>query len=323
MLRSASPLLRGAIAGVAGAATLALFFFVLDFARGTPMHTPAFLAGATFGRATLETSTSLIALFTLVHVALFVALGIGVAWVLDRTGIRPHFLLGAVLGFLLFDVLFYVGVLATGVNVVRALGWPGVLGGNLLAGVAVLGVLQLTAPAGTPAWRDSFRFSRMMREGVIAGLAGAAAVALWFLAIDAVQGRLFYTPAALGSALLLRVQDPGAVDFGTATIATFTAIHLAAFIAIGIFAAFIARRAERHTYVLLGAALLFVTLEVFFIGMIAIAASWLLTEIPWWTIAVANVIAAGVMGAYLWREHPALREALARDSLEEPELTHA
>ena len=48
-------------------------------------------------------------------------------------------------------------------------------------------------------------------------------------------------------------------------------------------------------------------------------ASWLLDSIRWWTILVANLIAAGAMGFYLWREHPALQAELSKP-LEEEEF---
>jgi hypothetical protein len=321
MLRSRSPVVRGALAGAAGAALLALFFLAVDAVRGTPLQTPSFLAATSFGVSGV--SAGLLALYTVIHFLAFVAIGIAVAWLLDAADMRPHLLLGPVLGILLFDLLFYAGVVVTGVNVVTALGWPAVLVGNLLAGIAVIGVLQLTAAPGTPSWRESFRLSRLAQEGVVAGLVGATMVASWFLVIDALQGRLFFTPAALGSILLLGVQDPAAVEVGAGIVAAYTALHFTAFIALGLLASALAARAERHEHVLLGAVLLFVTMEVFVIGMIAIAASWLLSEVPWWSIAVANVLAAIVMGTYLWREHPMLHEVLNRQSLEEPELKRA
>ena len=48
-----------------------------------------------------------------------------------------------------------------------------------------------------------FRQHRVIREGLIAGLSAAFVVALWFLAIDVTQGRVFFTPAALGSAVFM------------------------------------------------------------------------------------------------------------------------
>ena len=46
--------------------------------------------------------------------------------------------------------------------------------------------------------------TRLYQEGLIAGLVGAATVAIWFLIIDTIQGRPLYTPAVLGAALFHR-----------------------------------------------------------------------------------------------------------------------
>ena len=41
-----------------------------------------------------------------------------------------------------------------------------------------------------------------LREGVVAGLLGAASVAAWFFVLDVVNGRPFFTPAVLGAKVL-------------------------------------------------------------------------------------------------------------------------
>src|SRR5881397_485376 len=55
------------------------------------------------------------------------------------------------------------------------------------------------------------QLTRILREGFIAGLIGAAAVALWFLIVDVIAGRPFFTPAMLGSAVFWGVHDPAQV----------------------------------------------------------------------------------------------------------------
>src|SRR5438034_6748386 len=58
----------------------------------------------------------------------------------------------------------------------------------------------------------------VLREGVVAGLIGAAVVAVWFLAIDAIQGEPLRTPKLLGMALL-RQSAP------TAAVLSYTVVH--------------------------------------------------------------------------------------------------
>ena len=43
--------------------------------------------------------------------------------------------------------------------------------------------------------------SRIYDEGIVAGLLGAATIAIWFLILDMIQGRPLYTPTVLGTAL--------------------------------------------------------------------------------------------------------------------------
>src|SRR2546428_13733915 len=43
--------------------------------------------------------------------------------------------------------------------------------------------------------------NRILREGFIAGCIGAAAVAIWFLIVDLINGQPLFTPPILGSAV--------------------------------------------------------------------------------------------------------------------------
>ena len=307
---------RGAMAGFLGGLTLAVWFLVIDATQHTPFYTPAFVAGSLAGLGQVDSSFGLLALYTLLHFSLFLLIGIAVAWLLERTNTAPHLLLGLVLGFLLFDLVFYLGVIATGVNVVRELGWPVVLTGNLLAGVVLMG--YLAAKSGVRMnLRQVLNEHQTVKEGLYAGFMGGVAVALWFLLIDAVRGQLLFTPAALGSALFLGARGVAEVEITLATVLGYTAMHFAAFIAAGFLASALASAAEREPPVLLGAGLLFVTLEVMFLGLLAIIAGWLLNALNWWSVVAANLIAAVAMGVYLWHEHPKLREELNHDIEEE------
>src|SRR2546428_12207853 len=44
----------------------------------------------------------------------------------------------------------------------------------------------------------------LYQEGLVAGLVGAATIALWFLILDSLSGRPLYTPTVLGTALFRR-----------------------------------------------------------------------------------------------------------------------
>ena len=142
----------------------------------------------------------------------------------------------------------------------------------------------------------------VIREGIIAGIIGATAVALWFLIIDVLAGQLFRTPLLLGEAAL-SVLGPGE-ESGAVKVLAYTIAHYAAFIAFGIIAAAIFRAADRQPAVLAGVLILFVAFELAFYGFTAMFAQGALGGIAWYQIGLANLIAAVLMGRYLVRGHP-------------------
>jgi hypothetical protein len=317
MQRLSPTVTRGAIAGFLAATALAIWFLVIDTLQSQPLHTPLFVASALAGLQRTDMSVGLLAMYTTLHFGIFILVGILINWALERTGTAPHFLLGLVLGFLLFDLVFYLGVIVTGVNVVRTLGWPQVLVGNLIAGATLMGYLNITGPGVRLDWRQLMREHQTLKEGLVGGLLGAVAVMTWFLVMDLARGQLLFTPAALGSAIFFGARGVSEVQITAATILGYTLLHVAAFLAVGFLASALAIAAEKEPHVLLGLGLLFVTFEVLFIGLLAIIATWLLDALNWWAILVANLVAAGVMGAYLWHEHPKLREELEHNVEEE------
>lgn len=310
MRRPAQLAARGLLAGAAGATVLALWFLLIDLSQGRPFHTPAFLAGILAHVGGVERSWGLIAMYTAVHYGAFFVVGVAVAWVMSKLEVAPTILLGLVLGFLLFDLVFYFGVILTGVDVVRALGWPEVLAGNLLAGIGLLGTLRATMEKRPPTWWQYLAEHRILREGILVGLIGAFAVAAWFFLFDAARREMFFTPGALGSAIFLGVSSLDQVQVNLLTVVGYTALHVAAFIAVGILAAALVTQSEVTPPLVLAALLLFVTFEALFLGLLVIVAEWLLGALAWWTIALGNLVATVAMAYYLWRMHPRLQAAL-------------
>jgi len=54
----------------------------------------------------------------------------------------------------------------------------------------------------------------VLYEGILVGLAGAAAVAVWFLLLDLVAGAPLRTPALLGEVLFDGLRDRAALSDG-------------------------------------------------------------------------------------------------------------
>ncbi len=305
--------LRGVAAGIIGATVLAFWFLLVDAAYGAPFRTPALLARSLLTVEGLETSPGLIALYTLVHYAAFILVGVGATWILLKLQTAPGILLGLVLGFLLFDIVFFASMTITGVDVVEELGWVEVLAGNLIAGVSVMGFLHLTGVARAVSWWEALADHQIVREGLVAGLVAGVAVAMWFFVIDAAQGRLFFTPGALGSALFLGATDIASIEVNVWTVLGYSLFHFAAFFAVGLIASAFAWQAEDTPPLILAAVLLFVAFEAFFLGLLAVVAEFLLGPLAWWSIALGNLLAVVAMGTYLWIKHPKLRQALAQD----------
>jgi len=150
--------------------------------------------------------------------------------------------------------------------------------------------------------------TRLYQEGLIAGLVGAATVALWFLVIDSIQGRPLYTPTVLGTALFGRGAGLPWPDVGPnlGMVLMFTWVHGLAFVVVGGVVARLLALAERQPRVGFGIVMLFVFFEFGFIAAAMLFAAPVLHALAWPAILVANLLAAAAMGGYFWLRHPNL-----------------
>ena len=165
-------------------------------------------------------------------------------------------------------------------------------------------------------------FKRATREGFVAGFIGAGAVAVWFLIVDTINGRPFFTPALLGSALLWGLRDPTQVQIAFSTVIGYSMLHVIAFWVVGSIAAALAALVDRVPPTLFLVVVFFAAFEVGFYILVATVAQSLLGALAWTNAAIGNALAAVGMGYYLWRVHPHIREALAEHPLGESEDYH-
>ena len=148
----------------------------------------------------------------------------------------------------------------------------------------------------------------ILRDGIVAGVLGATAVALWFLGVDSIYAHPLATPTALGRGLLRLFGPPGNEGALTFVVA-YTAFHYFAFIVAGVLLSVIVHWARRQPTVLAGAMMLFVAFEIGFYGLsAALQESPAFGALGWAQVATGNLVAALVMGAYMWRAHPELKE---------------
>jgi hypothetical protein len=157
--------------------------------------------------------------------------------------------------------------------------------------------------------------NRIVREGLVVGLIGFAAVALFYAAFDFLAARGFlFTVNLLGQAVFFGLRDPSVLatpfPIDLTAVGLYTVLHLLVASAIGLVVAWLVAHlegppAQVRLAVLVIIAGFFVT--IFGIGMVSSPIKDLL---PWWSVVLANVLAVAVAGAYLLGRHPGLARRL-------------
>jgi uncharacterized membrane protein YphA (DoxX/SURF4 family) len=150
----------------------------------------------------------------------------------------------------------------------------------------------------------------LLHDGVIAGLIGAAVIAVWFFIVDAISGRPFFTPATLGHGLLdVLGKQPAQDDSMLIHVLAYTVFHFAAFMLVGLAASLIVFLAQHEPSILFGFIVLFVAFEVGFYGLVGLLhQATALREFAWYQVLMGNLLAAAAMGFYFWRTHKELAE---------------
>lgn len=146
-------------------------------------------------------------------------------------------------------------------------------------------------------------------EGIIAGMIGAAIIAIWFLILDIFKGRPLYTPTVLGTALFGRGEGLSSLESISVSwemTLMFTWVHGMVFAVIGGFASYLIGLAEKNPNLGFGFLLLFVVLEFGFIGAAFLFAEPILHALAWPMVLIGNLLAAAGMAGYLWLRHPNL-----------------
>jgi hypothetical protein len=154
------------------------------------------------------------------------------------------------------------------------------------------------------------REHNFLREGVITGFIGGTAIALWFLVVDVVAGRPFYTPIFLGKGVVSVLGKNMMGDTAFTHVVGYTIFHYAAFVIVGIVLTVIVHQAERTPAILAGLLVAFVIMTLGFYMIAAAFAQSALGRLAWPQIFIANLIAALLMLGYLWRTHPLLNRQL-------------
>ena len=311
-MNSGTPLTltRGAVGGLVAGSAVIVWFLVFDLVRGQPLATPSALAGALLAEQIARPTVAVILGYTVLHLGVFAALGACAATALLAAGVRPGVRHGVIFGVGVLNAVHYGALLTVGADVMTLLpAWHVVLA-NLVGGILFASYLHLVErESGAFGW-SWLRNHETIAQGLVTGVQGAAAVAIWFLVLDIAAGRPFFTPAALGSALFLGVSSPAGIDTTIGVVAAYTGVHVAAFSLVGVFFHWASERVEHTPGLWLLAVMAFIVLEAGFLGAAGLFWAWAMGAVGWWAVVVGNLVAVAVMGHRVWRTHPALREKL-------------
>ena len=298
---------EGVVGGLIGAAVVAGWFLLFDLVQGAPFRTPAVLGRAIWtimgahpvpDPHAMPVAVAPVLGYTLLHALAFIAVGLVAALLIQGAEHEPAMLLALLIFFAAFEVFFLAQ------PVLGILAWWAILIGNFLAAVAMLAYFFVwhRRLAGTLVGR----LVAVIREGVAAGLAGAAVVAVWFLAYDTLKFQPFRTPALLGAAVLEGLRDPGMVTIRPDLVLGYTVLHVTAFALFGVVAATLIVAAEREPRILLGLFIVFLCFEIVFLGVVSALDEALVGALLWWNIAIGNLLAAVVMLTYFFLGHRSL-----------------
>jgi hypothetical protein len=152
--------------------------------------------------------------------------------------------------------------------------------------------------------------SGLYEQGIVAGILGAATIAIWFFVVDIFNGRPFYTPNVLGTALFrggAGLDQPQNLPISLEMVLVYTWVHGLVFCAIGGLVSKLLDLAERNVNAGFGILLLFVIFEFGFVGAALIFAEPILRALAWPSVLIGNLMAAAVMAVYFWRHHPKMK----------------
>ena len=150
------------------------------------------------------------------------------------------------------------------------------------------------------------RSSPTFFDGIVAGVAGAALIAVFFLALDLVAGRPLWTPTALGSAFFLGQTLPANGAVVPALVLGYSVMHGVGFVGIGLLGAYVLQAPERLPWTpaklaVAAAIALFLAFQAFILTLAAIFEPQLMAELGTGKVAAANGLAAVAMSVMLVR----------------------
>ena len=302
--------IHGAIGGVIAGAVVMAWFFVLDVLASQPLATPTVLASMLLDREIVRATFGVVAGYTILHFGVFVLLGVAAAFGLHVSGVVPGLRHGVVYGLGVLNAVHYGAFLATDAQMLTVLPTGHVLAANLLGGMALMAYLHRAEHVESPLGLGVLKARPFLRQSIGTGFVGAATVALWFLLLDLFAGQPFFTPAALGSAIFLGASSPAEVQTTVGLVASYTVLHLAAFVVVGAILVWVTERIEHTPGLWMLALMGFITVEAGFLGVAGMLGGWVSGAIGLLAVVVGNLLSVAAMARWIWVTNPGLREKL-------------
>ncbi len=149
-LHSSRTVWEGVAAGVFGALSVALWFFLGDAAAGRPLYTPAVIGSALFHGAVsaeeVRVTARIVTEYSIVHIAVFLTLGVAISQLAAEAEDGPPLISSLLIPFLVIETLFMAALFMLGTWVLEELGWGSILVGNLLAATSMWAYLARCHP---------------------------------------------------------------------------------------------------------------------------------------------------------------------------------
>jgi hypothetical protein len=156
----------------------------------------------------------------------------------------------------------------------------------------------------TPARSSRVVSTSVAYDAFGAGAVGGSIVCLFFLGLDAIQGRMFFTPSLMGSVMFLGESAQSVTGMRLDMVAYYTAVHFAVFGLLGAGIAVLLRQVELHSkHPLVMLVTIFLLVEVLFVAAAALMMPGVVSVVGAGRIAAANLLSAGGMALFLLAQH--------------------
>ena len=146
-----------------------------------------------------------------------------------------------------------------------------------------------------------------VREGLLAGLLGAALVATWYFVFDTAAGRPFHTPNVLGKVFFRGDLDPGIRQIVPGVVAGYTLLHLLIFAVVGTVLTLLVHMASRNLSLRMGLWMGLVVVFCFLTGVTYLLTTATGERVPLWSVVGGSLVGVAGMGWFLLSRHPRLR----------------